>query len=239
MATKGKATMIRNLKALGLALVALGALSAISAGGASAAGERFHSEVEPTILTGTNTNTQVTAFGGANIECTSVTFRGTATLKTESTLTLHPTYSGCSFLGEPATFDTTGCNYVFSSETVGGRLPGEIECTTGYAIKLTSPGCTLTFGAQKNTGGLAATNEGSGSTRDSKYVLQIGVTFSKSGSLCFLISGTTGTCSGTITVKGFKDEGVTGPIDETEGAAPGKDVTTIYKEGAQVGVWWE
>jgi len=50
---------------------------------------------------------------------------------------------------------------------------------------------------------------------------------------------TTGTWIGTMSVKGFKDEGVTGPIDETEGAAPGKDVTTVYKGSAQVGIWWE
>jgi hypothetical protein len=231
--------MIRNLKALGLALVALVALSALVASSASAAGERFHSEVEPTILTGTNTNTHVFAAGSAHVECTEATFRGTATLKTEATQTVHPTYNGCTFLGEPATVDTTGCNYVFSSETVAGVLPVEIECTSGYAIKVTSPGCTLTFGAQKNTGGVTVTNEGSGTTRDSKVVSSTGATFTKSGSLCFLVSGTTGTYTGTTTVKGFKDEGVTGPIDETEGAAPGKDVTTVYKEGAQVGVWWE
>jgi len=231
--------MIRNLKALGLALVALVALSAVAAGSASAAGERFHSEVEPTIITGTSTNTHVFSAGGANVECTSATFNGTSTLKTEATQTVHPTYSGCTFIGEPATVDTTGCNYVFGSETVGGKLPAEIECTTGYSIKVTTPGCTLTFAAQKNTGGLTVTNEGAGSTRDTKTVSETGATFSKSGPLCFLVSGTTGTYKGTTTVKGFKDEGVTGPIDETEGAAPGKDVTTVYKEGAQVGIWWE
>jgi hypothetical protein len=231
--------MIHPLRTLGLASAVFIAIGALAASGASAAGERFHSEVEPTILTGVNTNTFVISMAGANTECTSATLSGTAPLKTEATMTLHPTYSNCTFLGEPATLDTTGCNFVFGSETVAGKLPVETECTTGYSIKLTSPGCTLTFGPQKDTGGLTVTNESSGSTRDFKAVWEVGVFFSKSGSLCFLISGTTGTIKGTMTVKGFKDEGVTGPIDETEGAAPGKDVTTVYKEGAQVGIWWE
>jgi hypothetical protein len=231
--------MIRNLKALGLALVALVALSAVVAGSASAAGERFHSEVEPTIITGTSTNTHVFAASGATVECTGATFSGTSTLKTETTQTVHPTYSGCTFFGEPASVDTTGCNYVFESETVAGKMPAEIECTAGYAIKVTSPGCTLTFGPQKNTGGLVVTNEGAGTTRDTKTISETGATFSKSGPLCFAISGTTGTYKGTTTVKGFKDNGVTGPIDETEGVAPGKDVTAVYNEGAQVGIWWE
>jgi hypothetical protein len=221
--------MIRNLKALGLALVALVALSAVVAGSASAAGERFHSEAEPTIITGVSTNTHVFAAGGANVECTGAEFKGTSKVKTETTQTVHPTYTGCTFIGEKATIDTAGCNYVFGSETVEGRLPVEIECTTGSSIKVTAPGCTLTFGAQKNTGGVTVTNEGSGNLRDSKVVSSTGATFTKSGSLCFLVSGTTGTYTGTTTVKGFKDEGVTGNIDE--GAT--------YKEGAQVGVWWE
>jgi hypothetical protein len=231
--------MTRNLKALGLALVAVCALSALVASSASAAGERFHSEVEPTILTGTNVGNHIFHAGETTIECTGATFRGTSKLKTEATLTLHPTYSGCTFLGEPATVDTTGCNYVFSSETVGGVMPAEIECTSGYSIKVTAPGCTLSFGAQKNTGGLTVTNEGSGTTRSTKTVSNTGATFTKSGSLCFLVSGTTGTYTGTTIVKGFVDNGVAGPIDETEGAAPGKDVTAVYTEGAQVGVWWE
>jgi hypothetical protein len=232
--------MIRNLKVLGLAIMALAALSGLVASGASAAGERFHSEAEPAIITGTSTNTHVfEPENGANAECTSATFRGTAKLKTEATQTVHPTYSGCTFLGEPATVDTTGCNYIAGSETVGGRLPTGIECTEGYTIKITTPGCTLTFGGQQFTGGMTVTNEGSGSTRDSKVVLAMSAVFSKSGSLCFLVAGTVATFTGTATVKGFKDEGVTGPIDETEGAAPGKDVTAVYKEGAQVGIWWE
>jgi hypothetical protein len=232
--------MICNLKTLGLALVAVVALSALAAASASAAGERFHSEVEPTVITGTSTNTHVFAASGASVECTSATFRGTSNLKTETTQTVHPTYSGCTFFGEPATVDTTGCNYVFESETVGGKMPAEIECTPGYSIIVTSSACTIAFGAQKNTGGVTVTNEGAGTTRDTKVVSETGATFAKaSGPLCFLISGNTGTYRGTTTVKGFKDEGVTGNIDETEGAAPGKDVTTVYKEGAQVGIWWE
>lgn len=65
------------------------------------------------------------------------------------------------------------------------------------------------------------------------------VAFIKTGSLCFLVSGTTGVYSGTTTLKGYVDNGVSGPIDEVEGAAPGTDKSAVYTEGAQVGIWWE
>jgi hypothetical protein len=226
---KGKDIMVRKLEVLSLALAAFAALNALAACTASAAGERFHSEVEPTIVTAANTNTFVFSSSGASTECTTIVFKGTMRVRTEATWTMHPGYAGCTFLGEPATVDTAGCNYVFGAETASSVIPVEIECTAGAAMKVTSPGCTLTFGGQKLTGGVSVTNEGSGSTRDSRVVWEVGTTFSKSGSLCFLFSGTTGTLKGTTTVKGFIDNGVSGNIDE--GAT--------YTEGAQVGIWWE
>jgi hypothetical protein len=229
--------MTMNLKKLALAVVAGLLLSILTTSSASAAGERFHSEVEPTIVTGLNTNTHVFSPPGAPVECTEATFRGTTGLKTEALAIVHPTYFGCTFLGEPATVLTTGCSYVIRSETVSGKLPVETECLAGFAIKVKVPACTLTFGPQKNTGGVIVTNEGSGVTRDVKVVSETGATFSKSGSLCFLVSGTTGTYKGTATVKGFKDVEIDGRPDEVN--AEGKDETAVYVEGAQVGIWWE
>lgn len=239
--------MIRNLKALGLALVAVLAMGAV-VGGASASAATFHSEKETTILTGANVGNHVFSSGSLAVTCTGATFAGTskgtgsAGNFTASTLTLHPTYTGCSdnVFGGTDTVDTTGCNYVFSATTNGtGHLPSDIECTEGYKIKVTAPGCTLEFGTQTTTGGVKNTNEGSGTSRDSKTVATVTATFSKNGSLCFLVSGTTGVYSGTTTLKGYEDNGVSGPIDEVEGAAPGTDKTTVYTEGNQVGVWWE
>ena len=222
--------MIRKFKALGLALVAVFAFSAIAATGASAA--TFNSEVEPTILTGSNAGegNHVFKASGAEVVCTGAEFKGTAAKKAESTLRVHPTYTGCTFLSETATVDTSGCDYVFSATTnAGGHLPVSIACTGSSVIKVTTSACTLSFGTQNTTGGVKSTNLGSGSSRDSTVDATVTATFSKSGPLCFLISGTTGSYAGNTTVRGFVDNGVTGNIDE--GAT--------YKEGAQVGVWWE
>lgn len=228
--------MIRNFKALGLALVAILAMGAVIASSASAAGERFHSEKETTILTGENEGIHKFGLpnGSFSVECAKAEFKGTSKgeggTTTNKTLTLHPTYSECnSSLGE-ASVDTSGCNYVFKSETAAtGHLPVEIECTTGSTIKVTAPGCTLSFGTQVNGGGLKTENKGSGTTRDSTTISTTTATFTKSGFGCFVISGTEGTYEGATTLKGFLDNGVTGNIDE--GAT--------YSEGAQVGIWWE
>ena len=222
--------MIRKFKALGLALVAVFAFSALAATGASAA--TFHSDVEPTIITGSNAGegSHVFKASGAEIQCPIAEFKGTAAKKTENTIKLHPTYGGCIFLEENAAIDTTGCDYIFHGTTnAGGHLPVQISCTGTNVIKVTTGACTLSFGNQTATGGVKATNFGSFSSRDMTVDATATVTFTKSGPLCFLISGTTGTYTGGTTVKGYVDNGVTGNIDE--GAT--------YKEGAQVGVWWE
>lgn len=241
--------MIRNLKALSLALVAIFAMGALVAGSASAAGERFHSETELTILTGVDepgTN-HVFKSGSLEITCENATFAGTAKgvkvaekdyVTTEQTV--HPTYTGCSdnVFGGTDTVDTTGCNYVFKSETNATKhLPAEIECTANFSIKVTAPGCTLSFGAQKNGGGVSVKNEGSGTTRDVTNASTTTATFTKSGFACGLVAGTTGEYIGPTTTKGYVDNGVTGNIDEVNGA--GADETTIYHEGAQVGIWWQ
>jgi hypothetical protein len=228
--------MIRNFKALGLALVAILAMGAVVAGSASAAGERFHSEKTATILTGVNEGIHV--FGLPNnsfkVECSVGEFKGTSLgeggTTTNKTTTLHPTYSGCNSSLGAATVDTAGCNYVFGSETTAAKhLPVEIECTAGSTIKVTAPGCTLSFGSQVNGGGVSVANLGEKNLRDTTTVSTTTATFTKSGFGCFAVEGTSGTYSGATTLKGYEDKGVTGNIDE--GAT--------YTEGSQVGTWWE
>ena len=221
--------MTRKFKILGLALTAVVAATVLSATNASAAGESFHSESEKTILTGTSESNQAVTASGFSVECTDAVYVGTLVGRSTKTTTLHPAYTGCTSSLGNAPIDTTGCNYVFGSETTGtGHLPASIDCTAGSAIKVTAPGCTLSFGTQTGGGGVVVTNMGSGTTADVTYHTTFSGTFSKSGFGCFVISGTTATYTGPITLKGFLDNGTTGNIDE--GAT--------YTEGAQVGITW-
>jgi hypothetical protein len=136
--------MIRNLKALGLALVAVFALSAVVASAASAQVGTLTS-TGPVTLDGVNTGVasanQLTAFEGTT-QCPNVTYTGhkynvtphTFIPNDVSTVTITPHYGLCSAkIGAatfPATVNMNGCDYVFHLE---GTTPG----VDTYTVKAT------------------------------------------------------------------------------------------------------
>jgi hypothetical protein len=202
--------MIRKLKVVSLTVVAVFAMTAVAASAASAA--EFHATSAPSISTGVNEGNHVFKTGETSVVCKTAKFTGTQTLTAEPTATVHPEYSNCEFLGSAATVETTGCNYVLSANG-----PVNISCSGTSKINVVVPGvCTLSFGTQLTTGGATYTNVGSGTTAQIKVASSTAATFTKSGSLCFLVPGTTGTYTGTVITTGFKDES--------------------GKEGAQVGI---
>jgi hypothetical protein len=148
--------MTRNLKALGLALVAVFALSAVLASVASAQVGTFTS-TGPVTLIGTQTGeasaNQITAFG-ATVQCPNAKFTThkynvtphTFIPNDVSTTTVTPHFGVCSAKvggpSFPATVDMNGCDYGFHIE---GTTPGvdtytikaTIECPTGKHITIT------------------------------------------------------------------------------------------------------
>jgi hypothetical protein len=148
--------MIRNLKALGLALVAVFALSAVVASAASAQNGILTS-TGPVTLIGTQTGTanQLSAFGGTTT-CSNTTTKYTGHKynvtphtfipNNSSTFTVTPHYMGCtSKIGAaifPTTIDMNGCDYDFHLE---GTTPGVdtytlkafVTCPTGQHITIT------------------------------------------------------------------------------------------------------
>lgn len=226
--------MIRTLKVLGLAMLAIGALSAVSAAGAQAE-TLFHCTVEPCISTGTSEAGTKDKFeaSGFSVECHG-SFASTSIHTTETTILVDPTYTECESSLGAATVDTTGCYYTFRSHTTpSGHLPVDVTCEGTNTIKVTAPGCTLSFGSQTTNGGAKATNIGSGSTADITLDTTTIATFSKSGSFCFVISGDTGTYTSTSTVQGWGDN-----------AGAGQGCTGLpaqhfsCTEGAQAGISW-
>lgn len=164
---------------------------------------------------------------GLTVDCVGH-FAGTAATTSEASIKLHPTYSECESSLGAATVDTSGCDYVVEATTNWtGHLPVKLECSGTNLIKVTMSGCTLSFASQTTAGGVKATNLGSGGTREITADLTVATaTFSKSGSLCFAISGDTGSYTAITVFKGYRDEG--GPTGEDK-----------YTEGAQKGIWWE
>jgi hypothetical protein len=174
--------MIRNLKALGLVLVAVFAMSAVAASGASAAVE-FNAEAGTTKLTATNqTGTEdkfVTDAG--EIHCKTTTAEGTvATFPTTSVTFSKVAYDECKGpLNVTVTVDMHGCGYQFSAGATDaeGNFEGSARitgCETGKVIEVTAPGCTIKVGEQGPLTKVTYTNKGTLANRE--ITTDVGIT---------------------------------------------------------------
>jgi hypothetical protein len=219
---------MKKILALCLALSAMVAVGALSAGSASAAAGEIdlacHTGADSCFLFGEQTTTNVFTVTGGNVKCTSAKFTGEGTGGTTATtvvskeadwtfhtVTVHPEYSGCTAFGQAATITTTGCNYnlTASSKTAGNA---SIECETGklITIKANTAGCTVTVGAQTPANNkVDYENSGTGSEKDVLVTATVGtstagITYTSSGGICGA-SGTNGTYTGTVTEKCWKN----------------------------------
>jgi uncharacterized membrane protein len=153
--------MNRKIKALGLALVAALALTAVMASVASA---QFTSDKEHTILSGEQkkgTNDVFTAgsgFGG--ITCETATFSGTSTGTSAETQVITPNYSNCEDTFERVVdLDNSSLTYTFTS----GAGKGTVHVTGSMTLTVTSGGtvvCTVEIKAQNGNNGISYTNLG-------------------------------------------------------------------------------
>jgi hypothetical protein len=148
--------MIRKIKAIGLALVAVLAMGAVLAGGAQA---------EPTTDEFTaQDGTYPEAFHGSNgvgqekfiteagtVECAS-TFTGEAA-EASQTVVVYPHYTSCRAFGFlSATVNATPCDYLFhiTTKTAEHTYDGTVDvtCETGKTITITASTCEATVGPQ-------------------------------------------------------------------------------------------
>jgi hypothetical protein len=168
--------MIRNLKALGVAVVALAAMSAIAASSASAHKITVSNNVYPQTLIGTDVPPADTFVIGSNvISCEGETY--TATLAAPSTtIEATPEYGEtCQTVGTDPHWNVTvtenGCKIHFEwSEHVAtdhDKVKVKVVCPTGKVIEIhhyngstphKDPICTNTVGAQTAVGTLTATS---------------------------------------------------------------------------------
>ncbi len=158
--------MIRNLKILIAAAMALAALGAIGASGAQAAEfqcwmERCTITVKPDGAPGPAGKTAhhvLIVKQGANsvsTTCQQVTGHATSAAKAFKTLTLtNIVYHQCNAAGESAVVRMNGCEYHYE---VGGMHDAtmQIECPTGKVIEKEVPatGCLITIGSTAVLGG--------------------------------------------------------------------------------------
>jgi hypothetical protein len=224
--------MIRNLKMLGLAAVAVLSMSAMLAPAAQAENGFLTAESYPTVLTGTQTGalvSTVVANGVRSIHCTNANLDGTIT-GAASFVTIAPTYSGCTALpgNLPATILMNGCDYTVWLTRPGstghpagtGGVSTTIDCPAGSVIEKKiyetaakhtagTPLCHYTLAAQ---GPLAAGtyHNNAGPPKDITWTMEVKpVTVNKIGPaiLCGAAAGANvaTTAKGTYTIEGFKD----------------------------------
>jgi hypothetical protein len=224
--------MTRNLKALGLALLAVFALGAIGAQAASAVTiHKFHSDGPKTIGTGVNVGAHKFEVGAVGvIECKKLTSQGTNTgtevsagtfANAEGKGTTVPKFEECSFGGQPATVNFHHCALVVFGETTAGNSTGgehanvEIECE-GPENKITvhTSNCTITIGPQLVKHAVRFENELGVPSATRTIVTAHGVVVGKERSTasqpvngCIVFpTGAIGKYVGTTTDKCFKDE---------------------------------
>jgi hypothetical protein len=168
--------MIRNFKALGLALVAVFAMSAIASSSASATAGTFHWDSGTTWLTaevdgatetgGEQVFTIRDSVGGLTVKCNTVTgaamVAGTsATEVTSETITYtdHGKVDVCRGpLGTSPKIEMNGCDYLFTpGNTVGANLMEtrgtvDIKCPPEKTIVINGAGCVVTVPSQNGVG---------------------------------------------------------------------------------------
>jgi hypothetical protein len=169
--------MIRKFKALGLALVAVFAMSAIVASAAQATAGTLTSEGKPVIATAEQvgehefvlTDHEIEPGKFFNFGCKKANFTGTAGVTEGATsMTVHPVYSECTIFGGPVTITTTGCDYLLKTgtptATAGWHATTDIVCAAGSVIKIASGNCEIQVGAQTGLATSEVTNSGGGGT---------------------------------------------------------------------------
>jgi hypothetical protein len=146
--------MTRNLRALGLALVAILAMSATVASTASAA--QFTFGVSATTLTGEEVNGQTEIlFTGTGIKCSEVSYHGHVSHTAASAVTITPTYTGCkTSIDSTATYTGFGdhgeentCDYVIDAN---GTL--DLVCDAGAEVTYDAATCIVHIPAQEDIG---------------------------------------------------------------------------------------
>lgn len=153
--TERKEEMIRNLKALGLALVAVFALSAMAASAASALeltasnglGEHEHALLHAEQVSGEEDVLEIT--GNTSVKCTTSTATATLATGTASEITVTPSYSGCKAGGTLVTHVeggqfllTQGAEVGEDEFTITAHVTEEITLTITNLFQ-TSSVCTI------------------------------------------------------------------------------------------------
>jgi hypothetical protein len=218
--------MIRNLKVLGIAVVAVFAMSATMASMAQATPNWWFTTDaaagKKTTLTAEQLGEDIFSTTAGVVKC-NAHYTGSVVGPTQSSVTLHPVYSGCTAFGFAATVDTTGCSFIFDTSTTKFLATTTVECEAGKEITVVAKlagvtKCTVHIGAQ-DVGLVTLTN----ATKENgiKYIhadislsaITYKHTAGTGAGACTSGSASNGSYTGTAAVTGFNEGGGETSID--------------------------
>lgn len=135
---------LRNLRRLGLSLLAVFVLSAATASTASALNDKFFSSVEPTVITAHNEAdfTFTLNAGKFKFKCKEASLAGTFLKKVAPEITTYPTFDQCE---GPRVFEPNECVIRLTGRTEAGKedSPIEIGCPPLFAMYFTHEMCNI------------------------------------------------------------------------------------------------
>jgi hypothetical protein len=141
--------MNRKIKAMGLTLVAVFALSAVAVSSASATPPKFTASAYPASGGGSQIGTHKVTFDGFITTCEVATFSGTL-VAASSEITIAPKYEKCKTAGVASTVTLNGCDYKFTLTTTGvpNLATVDLVCPAGQDITIdvgnpASPACII------------------------------------------------------------------------------------------------
>jgi hypothetical protein len=192
--------MMRNLKTMGMALLAVLAFSAVAASGAQAAAAHFTGTLNATLSGTTETGfVEVFKTTAGSVSCHG-SYSGKVTVATNEAQTINASYTNCApFFGATPVVNMGSCDFVFHPGTYGAAGSGtstgtaDIICTSSSTITITVPGCTVTIHEQKGLSRIHYQNSGTGITVKPEVT---NIKFTHAGFLCGTGTGTTGTFGG-------------------------------------------
>jgi hypothetical protein len=211
--------MAHNLKTLGLALIAVLAMSAVAVSAAQASEPEFHVEEASAIIKGEQVGKNTLTLTGGKVQCSSGTFEGEVSSTTFTELEVSASYGECIGLGLATVWHMNGCKYL-GRMVLGSNPPTtvtDIVCPAGKEITITiGKKCVVHIPPQKTIKHIVWDNSGSGKNRDLvATVTEEGIAYTETPGCIFPGTYSNGTYFATETHKAFN------------------------KSGSQVGLWAE
>jgi hypothetical protein len=218
--------MTRNIKVLGLAFVAVAAMSMVAAGGAQAAQLHAATVGANVYLTaeqyagGQAHVFRLTPPTGPTTTCTQVHFDAVGLQKeadpvpkTTQHFTLTPQYTGCTGFGQPAAVQMNGCKWTLTGtgQAANTWAVDVVGCTAGKQIVDSTGGfCEIKTPEQSTIGGhITFAQTGTDITGQ---ITLTGIKYQVAGPLCGHTNNVTtsdGEYQGSVTARAFEDAGDT------------------------------